>query len=350
MGSKNGFNGSWAISPIHTTHEYDEHMVRFYILGMGAVGSLFGAILHSNGHEVIGLCRGAHFEAIQSNGLIYTNLTGSEKVLPLSKNFQAFQDLQDEKSGFAHLQRQDWILITSKVYSLEYLIRYYSDVIRRHGSLVLAQNGIGNEDIVSKLLPNVRIYRLLTTNGALLKAPGQVRHTGKGYTKIGYPNSNAIPVINEELNALVSCFDNPHLSIELEHHIDLVLWEKIFVNIGINAIASIYNVPNGGLIESKELKTLMRYAITEAWNVAKAMNIEVDSISERYVEFAYSVCEKTKPNRNSMLQDLDKGRKTEIEFINGKIVEYGKSVGVKTPVNEMLTKKIKELESKKKNS
>ncbi len=144
--------------------------------------------------------------------------------------------------------------------------------------------------------------------------------------------------------SLMNYFRMSPLSLELDTHIDVLLWEKIFVNIGINAIASIYNIPNGGLIETQERKKLMRDAITEAWEVAKAMKIPVNETPDQYIEFTYQVCEKTKPNRNSMLQDLDHGRKTEIDFINGKIVEYGEKLGISTPINQELTRNIKKLE------
>ena len=74
-------------------------------------------------------------------------LDGSKTTIPINHKFQVFQDLKSQESGFAHIQPQDWIFITSKVYSLDYLLRYYSDVIQGHGSIVIAQNGIGNEEI-----------------------------------------------------------------------------------------------------------------------------------------------------------------------------------------------------------
>jgi 2-dehydropantoate 2-reductase len=317
-----------------------------YILGMGAVGSLFGAILRSNGQNIVGLCRGLQYEAIKTHGLIYKHLDHRQTTIPINDKFYVYTDLRVPESGFRKFDPEDWIFITSKVYSLKSLLITYKDVLSLHGSIVLAQNGIGNEELVQKILPSARIYRILTTNGALLETPGVVQHTGQGYTKIGYPQCNSLPVDKLKLDKLVSLFNASVLSAELDPDIDLLLWEKIFVNIGINAIASIHNVPNGGLIESVELRKLMSDAITEAWKVAKAMNIAVDSSPNRYIEFTYSVCEKTRPNRNSMLQDLDKGRKTEIDFINGKIVKYGQQTGIFTPINQKLTQKIKELEKR----
>ena len=163
-----------------------------YILGMGAVGSLFASVLHSNGQKVVGLCRGKHFDVIQSHGLTYVNLQGDEKVIPIGENFEVHTDLRSPNSNFTTIDSDDWIFISSKVYGLESLIIEYSDIIEKHGSIVLVQNGIGNEELVFEKLPNLKIYRILTTNGALLESPGKVRHTGPGYTKIGFPQSNPL--------------------------------------------------------------------------------------------------------------------------------------------------------------
>ncbi|TFG19304.1 MAG: 2-dehydropantoate 2-reductase [Promethearchaeota archaeon] len=315
-----------------------------YILGMGAVGSLFASVLYSNGQKVVGLCRGKHFDAIQSHGLTYVDIQGKEKAIPIGENFEVYTDLRSPSCDFTEIDSNDWIFISSKVYGLESLVKEYSDIIKKHGSLVLVQNGLGNEELVFEKLPDLRIYRILTTNGALLESPGRVRHTGPGYTKIGFPQSNPLPMEESKVKSLINRFRKSPLSLELDTHIDVLLWEKIFVNIGINAIASIYNIPNGGLIETQERKELMRDAITEAWKVAKAMKISVGETPDQYIDFTYLVCEKTKPNRNSMLQDLDQGRKTEIDFINGKIVEYGEKLGITTPINQELTRKIKNLE------
>ena len=223
----------------------------------------------------------------------------------------------------------------------------YRDILSSHGTLILAQNGIGNEELVQEYIPNIRLYRILTTNGALLEKPGVIRHTGQGYTKAGYPKVNSQPIKESNLSELVKLFGKKPLSAIIELNIDVLLWEKIFVNIGINAIGSIYNIPNGELLETEQRKALMKDAITEAWEIACALDIKVKPSPQPYINFTYSVCDLTKPNRNSMLQDLDHERKTEIDFINGKIVEYGEKLGISTPVNQELTNKIRMLENVK---
>ncbi|MBN2154894.1 MAG: 2-dehydropantoate 2-reductase [Candidatus Lokiarchaeota archaeon] len=315
--------------------------VTIFILGMGAIGSLFAAVLHSNGQKIVGLCRGLQYKEIVERGLTYIDLEKKLTVIPTSPSFQATQNLSIEEVRF-----QDWIFVTSKIYNLEEILRNYVVPIKHLDSIVLAQNGIGNEEIVQRILPNLRIYRILTTNGALLEKPGLVRHTGRGYTKIGYPQINTKPLLKQQCSSLINILNHKPFYGEMADKIDVLLWEKIFINIGINALASIHNIPNGGLIKSRTFKEIMKQAIIEAWRVARAMKIQVNGSPDRYIEFTYQVCANTKLNRNSMLQDLDKGHKTEIDFINGKIVEYGKTLGITTPINEDLTQQIKEMERK----
>ncbi len=136
---------------------------------MGAVGSLFASVLHSNGQKVVGLCRGKHFDAIQLHGLTYVDIQGNEKNIPIGENLKVYTDLRSPTCNFTEIDSNDWIFISSKVYGLESLIMEYSDIIEKHGTLVLVQNGLGNEELVFEKLPNLRVYRILTTNGALLE-------------------------------------------------------------------------------------------------------------------------------------------------------------------------------------
>ena len=226
----------------------------------------------------------------------------------------------------------------------------YSNQILRHGSVLLLQNGIGNEEIVKEYCPESDIYRATTTYGALLEAPGSVASTGRGFTKIGFPKINRSygSKIDEEktdkIKKIANVFSKADLKTEYTDDIDLVLWEKIFVNIGINALGTIHNICNGQLIEDDSIREMMKTAIAEAWNVAKSKNIDVKPSADPYINLTFNVARKTAANRNSMLQDISNGKPTEIDFINGKIIGYAEEEGVEVLVNKALTEKIKDLE------
>ncbi len=329
--------------------------MRFFFLGMGAVGSLWASILLdqgcNQGCKVFGFCRGKHYNEIKKKGLTFERLNGEISTIKEGDNFKVFNSFNAGKEALKTITDEDWLIITSKAYSLSDITTEYQDVLKNNESVLLLQNGIGNEEIVKEKIPKIKIYRGTTTMGAFLVKPGQIRHTGTGFTVLGYPRINyekkgEIPKKTiDKIQKLTALFNKVGIKSEYSSKIDLLLWEKIFINIGINAPASINNITNGKLVQSAEIMELMRKAITEAWNVGKTMNIPLDDNPDRYVELAYDVARKTANNKNSMLQDLLNKKQTEIDFINGKIVKFAKKLEIKVPENEDLTQKIMELES-----
>ena len=119
-------------------------------------------------------------------------------------------------------------------------------------------------------------------------------------------------------------------------------WEKAFINIGINAFGALTRLKNGQLLEINGLKELMAEAISESLLVAKQKGIQLSD--KDYISLTYEIAQKTAENKNSMLQDILKGKNTEIDFLNGIIVEQAKELGISVPINELLTQLIKGLE------
>lgn len=322
-------------------------------LGMGAIGSLYAVNLYLNGVHVVGILRGENYNCISKKGLYFESLSGQQIHIPIDKRFQVYKDVRTAKSLLESLEDGDWIIISSKAYSTESIFKEFMPYIEKLGYVLLLQNGIGNEEIIKKILPSIMVYRASTTNGAYLSSPGYVKHTGSGFTKIG------IPVINSEkglkvridnalhekrINRLIEVLNKSLAPTSFEKNIDIVLWEKIFINIGINALASIKNIQNGELLKSDILKEQMRTAIKEAWQIAAKINNGFPNDPDYYYNMAVEVAQKTAKNFNSMLQDIKYKRPTEIDFINGKIVEYANKLGLDVPVNRDLTLKIKLIE------
>ena len=324
--------------------------MKFILLGMGSVGSLWACMLYELDHDIVGLCRGRHYNEIKKNGLHYFPLSGSNKIIPEGKKFKVFNEIDIISKKIEELDVSDWVIITTKAYDLENVIKTFSKSLEKHGSILLFQNGIGNEDIVKNIIPNLHIFRATTTMGSYIFKPGNIRHTGIGFTRIGYPKINysdesGLPsVIIKQGHNLLTSLNKIGYDIEYSPDIDLILWEKIFINIGINAPAAINNIPNGKLVDSEKLRKLMHDAITEAWKVGRKLKVPLKNDPDDYIKLAYDVARKTAENKNSMLQDLLKKKPTEIDFINGKIVEYAKVLGIETPINEKLTVLVKKLE------
>ncbi|GAF76047.1 unnamed protein product, partial [marine sediment metagenome] len=130
---------------------------------------------------------------------------------------------------------------------------------------------------------------------------------------------------------------------EISSNIMRALWSKVLVNVGINPLTALTGLRNGELLDHPEIRQVMKRAVEEAMMVAQSLGIEMEF--DNPVEKVYEVAEATAANRSSMLQDVERGRKTEIDALNGAIVELGRRIGVDTPVNETLVAAVKGLES-----
>lgn len=316
--------------------------LRIGFIGAGSIGSLFGGYLGSIASEdyileVIFFGLKEHIDEIKKNGL---KIHKEQKVI-FVKNIRAYENLEtfnlllDNNTSYQF----DFMFLTTKTYDTGSALEQYKNLIDLSKRIVILQNGIGNEDLVKSYCPAEKIIRIVTSHGALLKEPGHVYHTGEGFIKMGLAFSKKVP---SDLVLFRDLLNWSGLETEIVEDIIQSSWEKIFVNIGINAIGALTRLHNGGLLENEGLKRMMKGAVEEALKVARLKGIKLPD--RDYLKLTYSVAEKTYNNQNSMLQDVLKGQITEIDFINGKIVKYAEELGISVPINELLTNLIKGLE------
>ena len=330
-------------------------VVKIGFIGAGSIGSLFGGFLASidsdeNPLEIIFFGRRNHIDAINKEGL---RLTTGDKDSIL-KNIKGYESANDftESLEIGEAYKFDFLFLTTKAYDTESSMVQFKDLIESSNWFIILQNGVGNEALVKEYCNEDRILRIVTSHGALLEGYGHVRHTGVGFTKIGFaylkPDNNTINIedygkAEESLRLLKDLLSAAGLQTEIVDDIITCSWEKVFVNIGINAIGALTGLTNGQLLEKNSLREIMGKAVEEALEVAHAKQIDLSN--RDYVELMYSVAKKTYNNKNSMLQDVLRGKPTEIDFINGRIVEFGKKLGIAVVTNELLTALIKGLES-----
>jgi 2-dehydropantoate 2-reductase len=317
-------------------------------IGAGSIGSLFGGLLAEVKFEgysikVVFFCTKLHADNVNKKGLLLI-ANQKRKVIKSIKAYENEKVFGKESTfGF------DFLFLTTKAYDSEEAVRQYKKLIDKSKWLVILQNGIGNEDIILPYCDKAKIIRVVTSAGAFSDKPGQVIHTGEGITKIGLPFLNELNLedqIKENARADIILLKDLLIQAGLETIIveDIIgeCWEKVLVNIGINALGALTRLPNGKLLEIEGLKYIMQEAINEAVKVAKLKKIKLSN--RDYISIALDVAEKTAENKNSMLQDILNKKPTEIEFINGKILKYAKELGLKVPFNETLTILIRGLE------
>ena len=148
--------------------------------------------------------------------------------------------------------------------------------------------------------------------------------------------------LTQRLRDIAAEFSGSGIHVELTADLDSVIWGKLAVNAGVNAVATLAQVRNGGILESRSLRELMRSAVGEAVEVAGAKGIEMPE--EDMPAYAEGICQRTADNVNSMLQDVHRQRRTEVDAINGAVVRAGEAAGVATPTNGVLAKLIRGIE------
>lgn len=215
-----------------------------------------------------------------------------------------------------------------------------SQLIQEDTLLLTMQNGIGHLELLKDKQKPPSIVIGVTAQGANLVAPGHVRHAGDGLTRIGFLKSVSFSK-SLLLSKLCNLLNYGGIETLIVDNIMDYVWSKLLVNVGINALTAIHGCPNGKLLESAATKDELAAAVKEGEAVARALGIEMigDPLA-----MTLNVCSKTARNLSSMLQDVNNKRLTEIDSINGAIVAAGKNLGIQTPVNDELVRKVKKIE------
>jgi len=213
-----------------------------------------------------------------------------------------------------------------------------SSFIHHPSSLVVTlQNGVGNRERLAQALGAGCVGQGVTALGATLLGPGRVRHAGQGATVFGAAPDRA------GMAALAELFSACGLPAELSDDLDALVWGKLVVNVGINALTALLRVPNGALADTLAARELLAQVVAEAVAVAAARGTPLPYADP--LEHVLAVARATGANRSSMLQDAMRGSPTEIATINGAVVREGQRVGVPTPVNRLLTNLLQALDA-----
>jgi 2-dehydropantoate 2-reductase len=294
-------------------------------MGAGAIGSLLGARL-ADDHEVTLVGREAHVRAIDQRGLEVTGET------------QRTVDV-DATTDSGSLEPADVVFLTVKAFQTAQALEDAEPAIGPNTFLVTLQNGLGNVDQLVRRVGDSHAIGGTTSHGCIFQGPGRVEHTGVGDTVIGPVAPPERPAHHQLAEALTEA------GIEAEAVADVrpEIWSKVAVNAAINPTTAIAGLPNGALLEVDELERLLEEAAREVEAVARSEGIEVDEGA--WVDRARTVAKTTARNRSSMLQDVERGRRTEIDALCGRVADIAQRNGVPAPRNETLHALVKGIEA-----
>jgi 2-dehydropantoate 2-reductase len=308
-------------------------MVDILIYGAGAIGSFMGYLLsqapQAEGERIENVAllgREEHIKRCRDPGL-QINFPEGRKLVQFK---HCFKNLQDLKASDFY---PEIVIVCVKTYSLPALCKELalSGLLQgrlRDALFILLMNGMGNREVFDELeLPDSQVLEGITSLGVKFSEDGKVELKGKGKTIL------EDKISEDKKKILKERFSEKGFEIEFFPDFKEHQYSKLFVNSVINPITALTRQQNG-IVLSSVLKNTVVGAVREAVNVAAKEGIKRDEKS--VMEVVYSVAEKTSGNTSSMLQDVLKGRMTEIDSINGYIIHLAKKHKIEVPVNEAL--------------
>jgi 2-dehydropantoate 2-reductase len=303
--------------------------MKICILGAGALGCAIGGTLAESGADVLLVNRSEpHVNAINSAGLRLRD-GDAERAVKVHA-----------ATSCKSLAPVDLVIVLVKSFDTRAVIESAADVIGDRTVVLSLQNGLGHEDILAEVVGRSKVLAGKTYVGGVMLAPGLVIAGTRGKdTRIGELDGALTP----RVQAIADTFNRAGLHTLVSANIVGTMWDKLLVNVATGALSGITGLTYGDLYAVPEVKLTALAAVDEAIAVAHASGITLSF--ESALQAWDKAAEGLPPEfKASMLQSLEKGSRTEIDFINGAVVRGGSRHGVPTPVNEALVACIKGIE------
>jgi len=294
------------------------------IVGAGAIGSLFGALLAKK-NTVVLVGRTPHITAIQHNGL---NITGKTH---LHVRLSAVESAKDVSIS-ANL-----IILTVKAYDTETAIKQTLPIMQEETMVLSLQNGLDNIAKMKHIIDKDQILAGVTTHGAILTHPGIIRHTGRGKTILGSLDGSQ----SKKLENIVHLFNEAGIETQASDKIMKEIWAKVIINSSINPLTAFFTCKNGHLLENPLLEKTVENICKESTCIAQAEGIPLATSDT--IQRTKETIKDTANNYSSMLQSVSQGKKTEIDSINGKLIKIGNQHKIDTSLNKILVELVTSL-------
>lgn len=293
--------------------------MRIAIIGAGAMGCLFAHLLSRTDSEIFLLdIHPERVETIRSEGLFVEGVSGDNRLWP-SIHLDP-----------AEIGPVDLVLLCVKAPDTFKAAKSAALLLDRGTPVLTLQNGLGNIEAIEEALGPGRALGGTTSMGATVLSLNRIRHAGWGETVLGEPSGNR----TDRVEAILGLFEACGLKVGFTEDLQGLLWSKLVVNIGINALTALTGLHNGQIPLHAGSRRILEKAVEEAVHVASALGIRLlypDPLAK-----VLGVCEATAANVSSMLQDVLKQKKTEVNQIQGALIREATRLGIPTPVNETL--------------
>ena len=296
-------------------------LMRIMIMGAGGVGGYFGAKLVKSGCEVNFVARGAHLAAIRQSGLRVESQLG-DIYLPEVR-------ASDAPSAFGS---PDYIFLSVKLWDTEAAVRAMTKIIAPHTAVLSFQNGVQNNDLLRKMFGEKAVMGGVAYIGAGIARPGVIRHTGT-IQRLVFGEFDGGR--SERAAALLEACTRAGIDAEISADVRRAIWEKFVFIVGLSALTSATRKTIGPVRANERTRALLLEIMRETVAVGRAHGVNLpEDYADKRLAFVDSLpAEMT----SSMHNDLEAGKRLELDWLSGGVVELGKVVNVPTPMNRAVS-------------
>ena len=295
--------------------------MKIAVMGAGAVGCYYGGMLARAGHDVVLVGRPTHVEAVRSSGL-FLDTHAFQAQVPLRASTEA--------SG---VQGAQLVLCCVKSTDSANAAMQMAPYLEPDAIVLSLQNGVDNAERLQAVLGR-EVVPTVVYVASEMAGPGHVKHHGRGELVIG-PS----PASDE----LAKLFAEAGVPAQVSDNVRGELWAKLILNCAYNALSAITQLPYGRLVQGEGVEALMRDVMNECLAVAQGVGVSVPGDTWEAVQ---RIARTMPAQLSSTAQDLARGKRSEIDHINGHVLRQGEALGIPTPVNRVLHTVVKLLESR----
>lgn len=306
--------------------------MRYLIMGTGALGTVFGGLLSRAGQTVDFIGRGEHFDILRRQGLAIDGIWGEVQLGPVH--------VPPADPSLTY----DVILLCVKSFDTAAACRQIKSWLAPQGLVISIQNGLGNLEIIARECGAEAAVGARVIFGAKISRPGLA-------TVTVYADKVLLGITtahnqNPLLRQVAAHFNEAGIPTAVVDNIVTTIWEKVLYNCALNPLGAILQVTYGELAASTHTRNLMSAIINEIYQVAEIMQVPLQhpTVPTYLQHFLERLVPPTAAHHPSMLQDLQQGRQTEIEALNGAICRYGRQFHLPTPYNEAICQLIRFLQ------
>ena len=306
------------------------------VFGAGSLGSVVGGLMAKDGHTVTLVGRASHMAAVRDRGLCISGIWGEHHIA----NLRCVESAEGLSRG-----NFDLIIVTVKSYDTRAAAEAITPLVDDKTLVCSYQNGLGNAEVLAEVVGKQQVFGARAIYGVWLPEPGHAEVTVIAQpTALGTYDKGTS---KDRVREIAEAMDAAGLPTVYTDRIATVLWAKVAYNCALNPMSALLDVPYGEVGARADTRALIEEVVRELYAVGLGMGIALEPATpEEYLElFFEKLLPPTASHYASMREDFRRGRRTEIESLNGAIMSYGDELGIPTPVNTTLTRLVKAREA-----